>query len=171
MENASMSEDRQVPAPQKRNLFEEMFDPAAVRAKRHANDWREAVQIAGQALAGTGRIETRYVDAMERVISDLGPYAVIAPGVVLLHARPEDGVNQPSFGLVTLSTPVPFGHSENDPVDLVFVLAAVDKNGHIQALQQLAHLLGDNEKLAELRAAVDDTSLYAVIQSWSDGIG
>ena len=165
-----MSEDQQIQPPNNNNSFEDMFDPAAVQAKRTANDWREAVQTAGQALADTGRIETRYVDAMERVISDLGPYAVIAPGVVLLHARPEDGVNQPSFGLVTLTTPVHFGHSENDPVDLVFVLAAVDKNGHIKALQQLAYLLGDTGKLAELRAAADDKALYSVLQSWSDGL-
>lgn len=165
-----MSEDHQIPSPNKKTL-EDMFDPAAVRAKRYANDWRDAIQIAGHFLAGTGRIETRYIDAMERVINELGPYAVIAPGVVLLHARPEDGVIRPSFGLVTLSVPVPFGHSENDPVDLVFVLAAVDKNGHIQALQLLATFLGDDAILAELRSAADDKALYTVIQSWSEKTG
>ena len=122
--------------------------------------------MAGQLLVKTGSIQQSYVDAMEKVIRDLGPYAVIAPGIVLLHARPEDGVNEPCFGLVTLATPVPFGHSQNDPVDLVFVLGATDKNSHIQALQRLAGLLSDLSSLAKLRASKDDNQLFTVIQTW-----
>lgn len=144
-----------------------IFKREAVRAKKTAQDWPEAVQIAGQYLVDSGSIEPGYVDAMERVIREIGPYAVIAPGIVLLHARPEDGVIEPCFGLVTLSTPVSFGHSQNDPVDLVFVLGAINKNGHIQALQRLANLLGELVNLEKLRAAQDDDSLFAVIQSWS----
>jgi mannitol/fructose-specific phosphotransferase system IIA component (Ntr-type) len=145
----------------------DFFDPMAVRAKKTAQDWSEAVHIAGQYLVDSGKIETRYVEAMEKVILEIGPYAVIAPGIVLLHARPEDGVIKPCFGLITLSSPVPFGHSQNDPVDLVFTMGAIDKNGHIQALQRLANLLGDPANLEKLRAAEDDKTLLAVIQSQS----
>lgn len=144
-----------------------MFPKGAVRAKKQVEDWQEAVRVSGQMLVETGHIEPRYVEAMERVIREIGPYAVIAPGIVLLHARPEDGVLKPCFGLVTLSTPVPFGHTQNDPVDLVFVLGAVDKKGHIEALQRLARMLGDAQGLANLRAAADDEALYAVIESWA----
>ncbi len=124
--------------------------------------------MAGQLLVETRSIEPRYVDAMEKVIREIGPYAVIAPGIVLLHARPEDGVIEACFGLVTLATPVPFGHSQNDPVDLVFVLGAVDKKNHIRALQHLASLLGNVASLASLRAAQTDEEVFSVIQSWID---
>lgn len=160
-----MPKDESKTPPHKSAGFRTLFDPAAVRAKKRAHDWREAVRIAGGFLVETGSIEPRYVDAMERVIVELGPYVVIAPGIALLHARPEDGVVKPCFGLVTLSVPVPFGHSQNDPVDLVFVLGAVDKKGHIEGLQQLARMLGDSLSLAGLRAAQDDQALYAVIQA------
>lgn len=144
-----------------------VFAPEGVRAKKDVRNWPEAVRVAGKFLVEAGYIESRYIDAMEKVIREIGPYVVIAPGIVLLHARPEDGVIKPCFGLVTLSNPVAFGHSQNDPVDLIFVLGAIDKNGHIQALQSIANFLGEPLNLEKLRAAGDDESLFAVIQSWS----
>lgn len=161
-----MTKDNQTINPLLSNQFKKIFKRDAVRALLTVQDWHEAVQMAGQLLVKTGSIQQSYVDAMEKVIRDLGPYAVIAPGIVLLHARPEDGVNEPCFGLVTLATPVPFGHSQNDPVDLVFVLGATDKNSHIQALQRLAGLLSDSSSLAKLRASKDDNQLFTVIQTW-----
>ena len=148
--------------------FNKIFKRDAVRAQMEVKNWQEAVQIAGQLLVDTGSIESRYVEAMARVVHDIGPYAVIAPGIVFLHARPEDGVNELCFGLVTLATPVPFGHSQNDPVDLVFVIGAKDKKSHIQALQSLAGLLSDTPSLEKLRAGQNDDEVFAVIQSWGD---
>lgn len=161
-----MTKDKQTVNPLVATQFKKIFKRDAVRAMVPAQNWQEAVQKAGQLLVNTGSIQQSYVYAMEKVIRDLGPYAVIAPGIVLLHARPEDGVNEPCFGLITLSSPVPFGHSQNDPVDLVFVLGATDKNSHIQALQRLAGLMSDSASLAKLRASTNDDQLFTVIQSW-----
>jgi PTS system ascorbate-specific IIA component len=138
-----------------------------VRAKVAVTDWEAAAEVVGALLVNAGRIEPSYIEAMKRVLKEMGPYAVIAPGIVLLHARPEDGVLEPCLGLATLSTPVEFGHSENDPVDLVFALGAKDKKAHINALQQLAKLLGDEQALAELRAAPDADSLLRSIATRS----
>jgi mannitol/fructose-specific phosphotransferase system IIA component (Ntr-type) len=135
-----------------------------VRARVAVASWRDAVDQAGQLLVDAGLVEPRYVAAMGRVLSEMGPYAVIAPGIVLLHARPEDGVLQPCLALLTLSTPVPFGHSENDPVDLVLALGAVDKQAHVAALRELALLLGDDTTLARIRAAADDVALLSAIR-------
>jgi mannitol/fructose-specific phosphotransferase system IIA component (Ntr-type) len=67
------------------------------------------------------------------------------------------------LGLITLLEPVRFGHSENDPVDLVFALGAVDKQAHISALQQLAEMLGDPGKLEEIRSAPTHDSLLKIL--------
>ncbi len=147
----------------------EMLTPETVQAKLSVGDWEEATQAVGALLVQAGRIEPSYIEAMKRVLKDMGAYAVIAPGIVLLHARPEDGVLEPCLGLVTLATPVEFGHSQNDPVDLVFALGARDKKAHISALQQLARLLGDESALAELRSAQDSVTLVKAIDSRSQG--
>jgi PTS system ascorbate-specific IIA component len=147
----------------------DLLTPETVQAKLSVSDWEEAAQAVGSLLLQAGRIEPSYIEAMIHVLREMGPYAVIAPGIVLLHARPEDGVLEPCLGLVTLATPVEFGHSQNDPVDLVFALGARDKKAHISALQQLARLLGDDKALAELRAALDSEALVKAIEARSGG--
>jgi len=140
-----------------------LISKETVQAKVKVKDWEDATDTVGRLLIAAGKIKPEYVIAMKRVLKELGPYAVIAPGIVLLHARPEDGVIQPCLGLLTLIDPVPFGHSENDPVDLVFALGAVDKQAHISALQQLAEMLGDAVKLNEIRTASNSSSLLNIL--------
>ena len=136
-----------------------------VRARVQVDTWQEATEAAGQLLVSAGLVEARYVAAMQRVLQELGPYAVIAPGIALLHARPDDGVLAPCLALITLSQAVEFGSEQNDPVDLVFALGAVDKTAHIAALQELAGLLMEPQVLERLRSAADDQALLAAIQS------
>lgn len=140
-----------------------LISKETVRAKVTVRDWEDATESVGKLLVSAGKITPDYIVAMKRVLKEMGPYAVIAPGIVLLHARPDDGVIQACLGLITLIDPVPFGHSENDPVDLVFALGAVDKMAHISALQQLAEMLGDSEKLHQIRSASDDSWLLTTL--------
>jgi mannitol/fructose-specific phosphotransferase system IIA component (Ntr-type) len=139
--------------------LERLIGPGTVRAKVQVDGWEAAVDGVGKLLLDAGKIEAAYVPAMKRVLKEMVPYAVIAPGIVLLHARPEDGVLEPCLGLITLRQAVPFGHSENDPVDLVFALGAVDKQAHILALRALAEKLGDPSFLQSLRSAATDLEL------------
>ena len=134
-----------------------------INAKVEVKTWEEAVQTVGGLLVSARKIKPEYITAMKRVLKEMGPYAVIAPGIVLLHARPEDGVIEPCLGLITLVNPVPFGHPENDPVDLVFALGVVDKQAHITALQQLAEMLSDAVKLQEIRSAPNNSSLINIL--------
>lgn len=140
-----------------------LISQETVQAKVNVKDWEEATESVGKLLVSAGKIKPDYITAMKRVLKEMGPYAVIAPGIVLLHARPEDGVLQPCLGLITLIDAVPFGHSENDPVDLVFALGAVDKMAHISALQQLAEMLGDSEKLKSIRSASNSSTLLKIL--------
>jgi mannitol/fructose-specific phosphotransferase system IIA component (Ntr-type) len=143
----------------------DMISLGTVRAQARVGAWEEAVDCVGALLVDGGKVEPSYIPAMKRVLKEMGPYAVIAPGIVLLHARPEDGVREACLGLVTLATPVRFGHSENDPVDLVFALGAVDKQSHIASLKELAEMLGNPEVLKKLRTAETDRQLAAVFGS------
>lgn len=134
-----------------------------INTRVEVKTWEEAVQAVGELLVSAGKIKPEYITAMKRVLKEMGPYAVIAPGIVLLHARPEDGVIEPCLGLITLVNPVPFGHPENDPVDLVFALGVVDKQAHITALQQLAEMLSEAVKLQEIRSAPNNSSLLKIL--------
>lgn len=122
-------------------------------------DWQDAIRAAGKLMVADGAVEERFSDAMIRVAKEFGPYIVVAPGIALPHARPEDGVIKPSIAIVRLSTPVNFGNEDNDPVYLVVALAAIDHEQHIDGLKQLAKVLGNKDKIAEIKSATTKEEL------------
>jgi len=101
-------------------MLEKYLTQEKILIEIKVSDWRELIGVVGNILVQTGDIESRYIDAMIKVIEDLGPYAVIAPGVVLLHARPEDGVKRVCIAMATLAQGINFG-SVNDPVRLAML--------------------------------------------------
>jgi PTS system ascorbate-specific IIA component len=137
-----------------------------ITAARHgvtANDWRAAVREASQLLVDGGAAEPRYVDRCIATVEELGPYMVVAPGVALAHARPEDGAVALGITVATLREPVEFGHAENDPVDVVFAFGSPDRDQHVGLLGALARRL--TEGLADdLRKAPDEAAAARLME-------
>lgn len=122
-----------------------------IRVKQMASDWEEAVRQCGQLLIDNGNVEARYVHAMVDTVHILGPYIVIAPGVALPHARPEDGVLRQGISVSVLQNSVSFS-SDKDAI--VFIgLAAKNKVMHLNLLKAVAEVIGDSENLARLKQA------------------
>lgn len=140
------------------------FPREAVRVDVTCSDWRDAVRASGRLLVDIGAAEARYVDAIVAAVEDLGPYIVLAPGIAIAHARPEDGATAVGFSLARLAEPVAFGSRGNDPVDLVFAFASPDKDQHVSALSALADFIESGDHLARLRSAATVEQLYAVIE-------
>jgi mannitol/fructose-specific phosphotransferase system IIA component (Ntr-type) len=132
-----------------------MISKKTIALEVEVKDWQEAVNVSGRLLVESGTVEERYIQAMKDTVNAMGPYIVIAPGVALPHARPEDGVYEPCMSLITLKTPVNFGNKENDPVKLVVAFGTIDKKSHIDALKKLARIIGDQEKLEALKSATE----------------
>lgn len=134
-------------------MLKDHFTPDMIALQLHVSNWRQAVRAGGELLVQAGKCESRYVDAMVKAVEDMGPYMVLAPGLALAHASPEDGVRQTGLSIITLADPVEFGSEDNDPVNLVISLCAVDKTGHIEMLQELAHFLIEPENQTFLKEA------------------
>jgi PTS system ascorbate-specific IIA component len=117
-----------------------------------AADLRAAVRLAGGGLARTGAAAPEYSDEMIRMIDEHGPYVVIAPGLALAHARPGPEVYSDGLSVVTLATPVSFGHPHNDPVRVVIGLAAGYAT-HLPVVAALANVFNDSDAVEELAAA------------------
>ena len=118
-----------------------------------ASDWRAAVRLAGLALANSGAALPSYADEMIRMIDEHGPYVVIAPGLALAHARPGPAVLADGFAVVTLATPVAFGHPHNDPVSVVLGLAISSADRHLESIAALANVFNDSSAIVDLAAA------------------
>lgn len=145
------------------SLRESLSDRSIALAERH-EDRESAVRRTGELLAAGGSVDPAYGDEMLAALEEYGPYIVIAPGVALAHARPSPAVRGIAFSLLTLAPPVLFGHPENDPVRLVVGLAAPDDESHIEALRQMAELLGDDTRREELIGARTVDQVLTVVE-------
>lgn len=144
-------------------MLEQLLPREAILLNLAAGDREAAVRAAGELLTATGVAEPRYVDAMCDALETLGPYCVIAPGIALPHAKPDDGVLRTGISVVTLENPVTFGHEANDPVVMVIALAPRDKEAHLAALQELAGRLDDRELLDRISQATDVDEVYGLL--------
>jgi len=147
----------------------ELITAETIGLRVPARHWRDVVDRAGGLLLSIGAIEVRYIEAMKEVIVTHGPYGVVDQGIILLHARPEDGVRQVCMSLVTLQEPVHFGHPENDPVDLAIVIGAVDHHGHLRALSEVVKLLHDRMAIGRIRSATREQDVIDLISTISRG--
>jgi ascorbate PTS system EIIA or EIIAB component len=128
-----------------------------------AADWRTAVRESAAALVDLGVAGAGYPDACVAVVERNGPYIVLAPGLALVHARPEDGGLAVGVTVTRLAAGVAFGHPDNDPVDLLLSFCTPDADAHVGSLAALARALSGG--LAErLRAASDGTALITTLE-------
>ena len=135
----------------------------AIEIDHPARDVEEAIRAAGQALCRVGACHPDYVQAMVVNYLEFGPYFVIAPGLAMPHARPEQGAIKAQLSLVRLKTPVVFGHAENDPVQVLLGLSATSGTQHIQLIQHVVTLLADESNLHTLMHSRDPDRLYRLI--------
>jgi ascorbate PTS system EIIA or EIIAB component len=147
------------------DMFANAIDERAVAVGAEAGSWQAAVELCGGLLVESGVAEERYVPAMVRTVEELGPYVVIAPGVAIPHARPEDGAIKPGISVLILREPVEFGSEENDPVDLLFGFATTGSDAHVELIRALSEFIGEQENLEKLRQARTEGDALEVLTS------
>lgn len=118
--------------------------------------------MAAQPLLNDGSIRQSYVDAMIENVKENGPYINIGDRIAFAHARPEKGVEQLGMSLLHLDQPIALLDADH-PIQLIFVLAAIDDRAHLKALSELATMLGDNQRLQALIAAQNATEIEDII--------
>jgi PTS system ascorbate-specific IIA component len=125
-----------------------------------AEDWASAIRFAGTGLILSGRAQQPYVDAMVQSVESYGPYIVIAPGVALAHAAISPAVLSPGFSLARLARPVAFG---DEPVRLVFALAAAATEAHAALMGEFSRWLSEFEQVNFLLNATSEAEIRASI--------
>jgi ascorbate PTS system EIIA or EIIAB component len=116
-------------------------------------DWQQALDRCAKPLLDLQVISPEYVAAIVEQHHTLGPYYVLAPGLAMPHARPEEGAKGLGLSLLKLKQGVAFGAGEFDPVNVIVMLAAPDKHSHIEMISALAELFSSDQDMAELHQA------------------
>lgn len=132
----------------------------------HVADWQEAVTLSAQPLLKREAITHDYLEAIFRQHQTLGPYFVLAPGIAMPHARPEEGAKALGLSLLKINQGVHFHSEDNDPVFILVMLSAPDSSSHIEIISQLAELFADSEAMEQLFLAQTKRQIEDVIANY-----
>jgi len=117
------------------------------------SDWKQAIRLSAQPLLAKETMTEAYIDAIFKSHQELGPYYVLAPGLAMPHARPEQGAIKNGLSLLHIKQGVSFDAEENDPVYVVIMLCALSGDEHINMITALADIFSDDERLSALLKA------------------
>ncbi len=146
--------------PRRKYRLSDVLTRDLIVVGQRCDDWQQAVRAGSAILEARGYVTPNYPEAIIASMKEYGPYMVMLPGILVAHARPEDGVQKLAMSLLTLRHPVRFGHKTHDPVQIVVTLAAVDEEKHLKALAQLFQIL---KKPEHVTAIVDSSTKEDII--------
>lgn len=147
-------------------MLAEWLTEHTIRLCERVDDWRQAVSLSAGPLLERKVIEPGYVEAILRQHRQLGPYYVLAPGIAMPHARPEEGAKALGLSLLVIQEGVTFGSEDNDPVYLVVMLAAPDSHGHITMIAQLAAFFSDEQAVRRVCRAASVQEIQAILSHY-----
>ncbi|MDP4109919.1 MAG: PTS sugar transporter subunit IIA [Bacillota bacterium] len=142
-------------------MLNDLISLERIQCVDEVSDWEEALNLAAKPLIDDGSIEPKYIDAMIQMVNRYGPYFILAPGIALPHARPEDGVNKLAMSLLKVNKAVVF--DEEHYANLFFVLASADGKTHLEALKQLSHLFMNDDAMQKFLAANNAQELWELL--------
>ena len=127
------------------------------------SDWKQAIRLSAQPLLAKETITEEYIEAIFNSHQELGPYYVLAPGLAMPHARPEQGAIKNGLSLLHIKQGVSFNAEENDPIYVVIMLCALSGDEHINMITALAEIFSDDERLSALLKASTMETIQTVI--------
>ena len=144
-------------------LLAEAFGEGSILIKDSVDNRSAAIEIAGELLVQSGKAKHSYVASMLEAVERFGPYIVIAPGIALAHGKPSEDVIETGLSLLVLKQAIEFQHAQNDPVQLVFGLAATDHESHMETMAKLAEVLSDQDRVSTLLTSSDSDQIRVLL--------
>ncbi|VBB07122.1 phosphotransferase system eiib component type 2/3 [Lucifera butyrica] len=151
-------------------MIQEVVKDHHILLQHTSKDWETCIKDAAQPLLEDHYINQDYVDAMIGAVKKYGPYIVVAKGVALAHARPEDGAAKLGLSIMTLKEPIYFGHESNDPVKLIFCLAAIDNFSHLKVMKSIVNIIAEECKIDKISNQYTVDDLKRVLVEFEEGL-
>lgn len=142
----------------------DLINESTIQLTSRQETWTDAINLASEPLLKNGDIEKSYISAMIENCSD-DPYIIIGNGLAIPHASPEYGVNQTSMSLLTIKDGIRFLNDHT--VNVIVIIAAVDKEQHLKALMQLMKLSNSKKDVKRIIEASDKEVVQKIIEKYS----
>lgn len=139
----------------------ELLTSETIQVSDTLESWEDAVKQGSIPLVEAGKIEKKYVYAMINSVSEHGAYMVLADNFALMHARPEDGVNDTSMAIMLSKKILEMAGKD---VRLFLILAAKDNNSHLEGLASITEILSNEGTLEELINAKNKEEILEILE-------
>lgn len=144
-------------------MLNKWLNAETIQLVASVHDWQQAIARVAAPLLAKNIISDDYVEAIYRQHQQLGPYYVLAPGIAMPHARPEEGALALGLSLLVIEDGVCFHSADNDPVYIVAMLSAPDKNSHVELIAQLAELFSCHQDMQAIKQARNIEEVQKII--------
>jgi transcriptional antiterminator/mannitol/fructose-specific phosphotransferase system IIA component (Ntr-type) len=151
--------------PKKDYILSDLITPETIVLRDHVESWQEAIALAAEPLLNKGIITETYIDAMQSQYPTMSSHIVLRLNIAIPHASPDDGVNAVGMSLLKIRDGLLF--NDKHKVHFVVVIAAVDKNKHLNALLQLMKLADMDEVINKMIHLNSQSEIYKVVQTYS----
>lgn len=127
-----------------------------------AQDWKDAIRLSVEPLIADRLADPCYLDGIYKNLAQNGDYIIIAPGVAIPHARPENGARGTGFSMIKLNKPVTFSEGEN--VTLLVALVASGSDAHVDMLSELSDIFLDDDLMERIKNAASTQALEEILK-------
>ena len=137
--------------------------PECIIINKPCKDWKESISIAAKPLIDRKNIEPTYIQSIIDSINKNGPYLVFCKGVALLHAAPNNDVNNLCISIYRPKNPISYGHKNYDPVKLVIMVGVTDPNSQVGYIATLMKYLSNQEILNKILNAKNKKEIINIL--------
>lgn len=130
-----------------------------------ANDYKSALESAGQLLIQTGAVEKEYIADMISEVENSKTHMVVMDGIVLAHSRNDANVKKVGGVLVRLSQKVPFVENGDEMCDIVFAISSSGVDSHFNLIAGISEVLSDASSLEKLRNSKSEEEILQLFQN------
>jgi len=129
--------------------------------EQELDSWQQAIWIAFGKLLHYDLVEKRYVERIIELTKSRGEYMLLGRGILLAHARPEDGVKAAAAALTVLAHPVKLDSGRK--VHCIISLAPADQSSHLDFLAALLKHINRPEWCEQLCHAGSQQALEKIM--------
>ncbi len=147
-------------------LHESLAQNHSIRLQAEAETWQGGGENRRRSAGGRRRGGTALLPGDPRRRRAARPLFCDRSGISHAARAAGRGRQKTGFALVTLKKPLIFNHEDNDPVDILITMAAVDATTHQEVgIMQIVNLFDDEANFDRLRACRSEQEVLDLIKN------
>lgn len=136
-----------------------MIPYSHIQVNCHADDWKQAIEMAAKPLVDDNDIDKEYIQNMIEIAYEFGPYLIIAPHFALIHGAPGCYIHENSISIATFENDI-YLENAKEPVRIMMCVACYSQMSYIHVLGSVARQLMKDHMINKLMMCQSKKELY-----------